>query len=82
MRVPPALLTNPALEPALDILFDVLLTTKEVARRLRLTPCYMRLLRMKGLGPEFLKTDSGAVRYRMSAVLRYELEAEANGRQT
>ncbi|MFA5900859.1 MAG: helix-turn-helix domain-containing protein [Hyphomicrobium sp.] len=80
MTNPRPSLSGAVLEPAFDHLADVLLTSAEVARRLRISESGLRVMRMKGRGPKFLKLDTGAVRYRCSDVLRYELEAASRGR--
>lgn len=80
MTNPRPCLSGAVLGPAFEHLSDVLLTSAEVARRLRITEPGLRAVRMKGHGPKYLKLDTGAVRYRCSDVLAYELEAERRGR--
>ena len=79
IRVPPQLDANSKFEAALDLCYEVMLTNKEVARHLRITPQHLRMLRHKNRGPGFLKFPSGAVMYRMSEVLRYCDEAQRIG---
>lgn len=65
-----------ALRPLLQLTDNVMLTCKEVAAHLRYSEEALSLMRRRGLGPSWLKLPSGGVRYRMSAVLEWELMAE------
>ena len=50
---------------------DPLLTTREAAVLLRVSVEGLKKWRQRGIGPAFIKYDSGAVRYQLSVVLQY-----------
>ena len=50
---------------------DFLITTKEAARYLGITPRYLEARRLRGGGPPFVKLGSKAVRYRISDVTKW-----------
>lgn len=56
--------------PLLD---DMLLTTAEVARHWRQSADYVSNLRNRGDGPPWIKLPHGAVRYRTSDILAYDM---------
>ena len=68
--------TGAAYRPLLQLTDSVMLTSKEVGAHLRYSEEALSLMRRKNEGPAWLKLPSGAVRYRMSEVLAWELEAQ------
>jgi predicted DNA-binding transcriptional regulator AlpA len=55
---------------------DPLLTTAEVAARLRITPQVVREWRYRGRGPSFIRVSSRLVLYRESEIERFLAERE------
>ena len=53
-----------------------LLTTRQVAAILNVKVGTLKKWRQRGLGPPFLKLDSGVVRYRLDAIQKYLSDCE------
>lgn len=65
-----------AFRPLLQLTDSVLLTSKQVGAHLQYSEEALSLMRRKNKGPAWIKLPTGGVRYRMSAVLEWELMAE------
>ena len=73
LLAPAAIADNPTFEPLLALLKDTLMTPGELAEHWRYSEQHLSNMRRAGKGPPFLKLGKGAVRYRVSDVLRHEL---------
>lgn len=72
--LPKPTVTPSVLAPVLPFLDAVMMTAKEVATHWRMSPEYIANLRRRpGDGPTHVKLPSGAVRYRLSDVVLFEL---------
>lgn len=56
---------------------DPLLTTREAAVIMKVSVDSLKKWRQRGVGAAFIKYESGAVRYRLSVVLRYVSDCTA-----
>lgn len=56
---------------------DPLLTTRDAAVIMKVSVDCLKKWRIRGVGPAFIKYDSGAVRYRLSVVLQYVSDCTA-----
>lgn len=75
-NVPKSIFCVGALEPVLALLDDTFMTPGELAKHWRYDgPGSLANLRRAGKPPKFVKLPGGAVRYRVSDILRCELEA-------
>lgn len=63
--------------PSTVVSEDPLLTTREAAVILKVSVDALKKWRQRGLGPAFLKYDSGAIRYRLSVLLQYVSDCTA-----
>jgi hypothetical protein len=73
MLTAPQNVAHPAFEPILRLCQTVLLTGHEVAKHLRYRPEHVHNLRLRRKGPPWLKLGEGAIRYRLSELLRFEI---------
>lgn len=74
-----SLTLDPSYEPFLRLTDGLLLKTEEAARHLRYNIQSMHNMRQLGTGPAFVKLPGGAIRYRHSEILAYELYGHGGG---
>lgn len=79
LAVPHNLSVDPAYEPFLRLTEDTLLTTEEVAKHWRYEKQSLHNMRRLRTGPSYVKLPGGAIRYRHSAILAYELHGHGGG---
>lgn len=79
LPTPHHLSVNPAYAPFLSMTDALLLTTDELAKHWRYTKQAMHNMRRLRTGPAWLKLPGGAVRYRHSDILAYELYGHGGG---
>jgi hypothetical protein len=79
IAAPHNLAVDPAFRPFLDLLEAQFLLSDELARRWRYHPQSVHNMRRLGTGPAFVKLPGGAIRYRVSEVLAYELYGHGGG---
>lgn len=79
LATPHNLYLDPAYSPFLALTDAVLLTTEEVARHLRYNPQSLHNMRQRNVGPAYVKLAGGAIRYRHSEILAYELFGHGGG---
>lgn len=79
LATPHNLYLDPAYSPFLALTDAVLLTTEEVARHLRYHPQSLHNMRQRNTGPAYVKMPGGAIRYRHSDILAYELYGHGGG---
>lgn len=65
-----------ALQPLMALLDDFLLTSAEVREHLRFSADHLSNLRKKGQGPTWIKLPTGAIRYRASEVMAWQIAGE------
>lgn len=75
LPAPRQVVLNPAYTPLLRVCESVLLTAQEVAKHTRYNLQSIHNMRSRGRGPAWLKFGDGAVRYRMSEFLSWEITA-------
>lgn len=68
--------TSPLAALVRPLLQDAMLTSAEVAAHWRQSADYMANMRRAGRGPAWLKLPHGAVRYRASDLIAYELAGQ------
>lgn len=73
LPAPNALTTDPAYAPLLQLCSSVLLTTQELAKHWRYQAEHLHNLRRLQRGPAYIKLGEGAVRYRLSECLAWEI---------
>lgn len=73
LPVPAAIADKPDYEAVERLLRETLLTADELADHWRYSTQHLSNLRRAKKGPPFIKLMGGAVRYRMSDIMRYEL---------
>jgi hypothetical protein len=79
LDISPEIDVNPAYRPFLDLFDALFLTTEELARRWRYSYGSVCNMRRLGTGPSFVRLPGGAIRYRVSEVLAYELHGHGGG---
>lgn len=79
LPTPHNLSIDPSYEPFLRLTDSLLLTTEEVAKHLRYNPQSLHNMRRLRTGPAYVKLPGGAVRYRHSEILAYELHGHGGG---
>lgn len=77
LPTPKNVIHAPLFRPLLNVLDDVLLTADEVAQRFRLTVDTLSNQRRANVGLPFVKFETGAVRYRASDVIAYQIHGSA-----
>lgn len=73
LAIPSKISADAAYRPFLDLLEAQFLTTEEVAGRWRYNVQHVHNMRRLKTGPAWVKLPGGAIRYRVSDVLAYEL---------
>jgi hypothetical protein len=74
--IPPATVSSPVPQPIItDVAqlenYDPAITNRVAAALLGMEPGTLKKMRRRQQGPDYFKTESGAVRYLLSAVLDY-----------
>lgn len=70
---------HPAYEPVVRLCHGVLLKADEVARHYRYLPQHMHNMRARTKGPPWVKLGEGAVRYRASELVAWEIHGHRGG---
>lgn len=79
LPVPHSLTIDPSYEPFLRLTDGLLLKTEDVARHLRYEKQSLHNMRQLGTGPAYVRLPGGAIRYRHSEILAYELYGHGCG---
>jgi predicted DNA-binding transcriptional regulator AlpA len=79
LPVPHTLSLDPSYEPFLRLTDGLLLRTEEVAKHLRYGVQSLHNMRRARTGPAWVKLPGGAIRYRHSEILAYELYGHGGG---
>jgi len=79
LATPHNLSVDPSFAPFLALTESALLKTDELAKHWRYTEQHLHNMRRLRTGPAWLKLPGGAVRYRLSDILAYELYGHGGG---
>lgn len=72
--LPKPAIVSQAVQPVAALCDAVMITTRELAAHWRQSADYLANVRKRqGVGPAFIRLPHGAIRYRLSDVLRHEL---------